>query len=215
MMADGIFSIDDQPIRAAFFGEGKWLTEFITPRTLEISTLYNKLTKNKPTLEAKIQACHQWVAQQVRYVPFVRARLEVEGAVSDQPDYWQLPSMVARTRVGNCANKAFLLASLLRNELSPPDVHAVLGNLYNGKPGGHAWVEVRLNDRNYVSETTRPDVPALILTSVAERYEPVHYFNDKEAYAVEGKTVMQPFSNFYSTWLKDYLDWCYIKGDKR
>jgi len=214
-MANGIIPIDDQPIAATFFGEGKWLTEFITPDALEVKTLYDKITKNRDTVEGRIDACHAWVASQVKYKQFISGTIEIEGKKSRQTDLWMNPSMVILTQVGNCANKSFLLASLLRNTLPPTQVHTVLGNLYNGKPGGHAWVEVRLNERDYVSETTRPDVPALVMASIADRYEPVHYFNDKEAYAIEGRTVMEPFQNYYSTWLVDYLDWCYIEGNKR
>ena len=116
--------------------------------------------------------------------------------------------------VHNCANKAFLLASLLRNEFDPGEVHVVLGNLHNGNPGGHAWVQVRLGDRVYIVESTRPDVEALVPATIAERYEAAHFFNDKTAYAIEGRTVMQPFCRCYSTWLKDYLDFAYIKGRK-
>ena len=39
-------------------------------------------------------------------------------------------------------------------------------------------------------------------------------FNDKTAYAIEGKTLMMPMSRCYSTWLKDYLDIAYIEGRK-
>ena len=37
--------VDDQPIAATFFGEGKWLTSFITPDALEIQELYKELTQ--------------------------------------------------------------------------------------------------------------------------------------------------------------------------
>lgn len=213
-MAD-LVPIDDQAISAGFFGEGKWLTDYVTPEELEVRNLFNKLTAHEDSLEGKIRACHKWVATQVRYVPFVHAKIIVEGKASDQSDYWQEPAMVIRTKVGNCANKAFLLGSLLRSALPYENVHVALGNLYNGKPGGHAWVEAKVNGRDYISETTRPDVPALVPAETATRYEPVHYFNDKEVFTVPGKTVLQPFANYYSVWLKDYLDWAYIQGGKR
>ena len=210
-----IISIEDQPISATFFHEGKWLTEFITPDSLEVKNLYKTLTRGNISIEQNIKVCHAWVASQVKYKQFISGSLSINGMTSVQKDIWMDPGMVIRTQVGNCANKSFLLTSLLRNCLGPKQVYCVLGNLYNGEPGGHAWCEVHLNDKTYISETTRPDVPALVLASVADRYEPVHYFNDKEAYAIEGKTVLEPFANFYSTWLKDYLDFAYIEGRKR
>jgi len=115
--------------------------------------------------------------------------------------------------VHNCANKAFLLTSLLRRELSSDEVFCVLGNLENnGDIGGHAWCEINLGGRDFIMESTRPDVPPLVPTQIATRYQPVHLFNDKQAYYIEGATVMEPFSAAYSTWLKDYLDWAYIEG---
>jgi len=213
-MEDGAIIIDDQPISATFFNEGRWLTEFITPGALEVKNLHEQITKNISSLENRIRALQQWVATQVKYKQFIAGRIWVEGQTASQRDFWMNPSMTILTRIGNCANKSFLLTSLLRNELSPSDVHCVLGNLNNGEPGGHSWVQFQLGDRTYISETTRPDVPPMVLAALATRYEAVHLFNDKDAYAIEGRTVMEPFANFYSTWLKDYLDFAYIEGRK-
>ncbi|GAH86937.1 unnamed protein product, partial [marine sediment metagenome] len=82
------------------------------------------------------------------------------------------------------------------------------------KPGGHAWVSCKLGGIDYIIETTRADVPALVPASSADRYEAVHLFNDETAYAIEGRTVMEPFTACFSTWLSDYLDWAYIEGRK-
>jgi len=206
--------IDDQPIAASFFGEGKWLTDYVTPDALEVQELYEGLTAGLNNLEDRLSALHGWVASEVKYVKFVRGELRVNGHLSVQNDLWQMPSQVIRTQVGNCANKSFLLASLLRNELSAENVHCVLGNLYNGKPGGHVWIELNLGGRDYIMESTRPDVSPLVPTFATDRYEGVHLFNDKSVYNVEGRTVMTPFTACYSTWLKDYLDWAYIEGRK-
>ena len=100
-----------------------------------------------------------------------------------------MPSVTARIKVGNCANKSFLLTSLLRQELPPAQVYCVLGNLYNGKAGGHAWVQTRVHGTEYLVESTRADASVFVPASCAERYEAVHLFNDQEAYAIEGRTV--------------------------
>lgn len=207
-------AIDDQPISATFFGEGRWLTDFITPDAIDIKELHKDLTEGIGSLDEKIAAMHGYVASQIRYKRFVKGRLSIEGKSSVQDDLWNMPSITARIKVGNCANKAFLLCSLLRNDMPSSQVHAVLGNLYNGKPGGHAWVQVKLGGQDYIIETTRADVPALVPASAADRYEAVHLFNDETAYAIEGRTVMEPFTACYSTWLKDYLDLAYIEGRK-
>ena len=208
------YGIDDQPISATFFGEGKWLTEFVTPEALEIQKLYKNVTLKAFSPDLKVNNCLRWVAREVEYKEFISGKIWIEGNSSVQHDLWMDPSTTARVKVGNCANKSFLLCSLLRNAFPVEDVHVVLGNLYNGEAGGHAWVKIRLEGRDYICETTRPDVRGPVPAGVASRYEEVHLFNDKEAFAIEGRTVMEPFKSFYSTWLKDYLDWAYIEGRK-
>ena len=205
--------MDDQPISSRFFGEGKWLSEFITPKSLEVNTLHKKLTENLNTLEERITACWQWVASQIRYKKFISGTLRIENKVERQNDLWLEPSLTIRTKVGNCAVKAFLLTSLLRWELPSNQVFCVLGNLSNnGDTGGHAWVQCNFGGTDYIMESTRPDVPAMVRASIATRYQPVHLFNDEQAYYIEGATVMEPFTAAYSTWLKDYLDFAYIEG---
>lgn len=208
-----MIAVDNQPIEASFFGEGKWLTDFVTPEAIDIQALYKNLTMGLSDLEEKALACWEWVANKVKYTRFVEGKLWISGKVSIQNDLWNLPSITARIKVGNCANKAFLLTSLLRNTLSDNEIYCVLGNLYNHKLNGHAWVQVNLNGQNYIMESTRGDVP-LVPVSNTDRYEEVHLFNDKQIYAIPGKTVMTPFAACYSTWLKDYLDWAYIEGRK-
>ncbi len=210
----GVITMDDQPISATFFHEGRWLTEWVTPDAMEIQALYRQLTKDYPDRVDRIKAIHDWVSREIKYKPYINAKLWVEGKSSSSSDAWLPPSLTRRIGIGNCANTSFLLASLLRNELDPGEVHVVLGNLHNGKKGGHAWVQVKIEEQAYIVESTCPDLPALVHASVATRYEPVHYFNDKTAYAIEGKTVLEPFSRVYSTWLKDYLDHAYIQGRK-
>jgi len=210
-VGNNIIAIDDQPMDAAFFGEVRRLTDFITPNALEVRSLYEEIIKGIENPLDRITACWEWVASRVKYVKFVRGKLTINGKTSWQNDYWQMPEMTTRTRVGNCAVKSFLLTSLLRNELSPDQVYCTLGNLYNGKPGGHAWCNIKMNGQDLISESTTPTAPPLVPASAADRYEAVHYFNDSEVYAVQGKTQMIPMAECYSTWLSDYLNWTYIK----
>jgi len=207
--------IDNQPIAATFFGEGKWLTDFVTPDALRIQELHKSITKGIDNLEDRLIACWDWVANQVKYVRFVKAKLWVNGKSSVQTDYWQNPGQVIQTRVGNCANKAFLLGSLLRNELQPSQVKVVLGNLHQPNPGGHAWCQVQL-DQEYIMESTRGDMQPLVVdSSVEDVYEPVIYFNDETVHAIEGKAVLTPYAAVYTDWLRDYLDFAYINGGGR
>lgn len=187
--------MDDQPISSRFFGESKWLSEFITPDNLEVTVLYNNLTDGMTTDREIAIACWEWVAHNVRYKPFIKGTLIIEGKRQTQFDLWCDPSLTICTRIGNCANKAFLLASLLRRNFSENRVYCVLGNLINGSgSGGHAWVQLTLDGQEYIMETTRNDIPALIEASSTKRYQCVHFFNDKEMYFVPGTTVMEPFS---------------------
>jgi hypothetical protein len=63
-------------------------------------------------------------------------------------------------------------------------------------------------------ESTRGDMKPMVLAESADIYEPVVYFNDEEVSAIEGRTVLEPFTAVYADWLRDYLDWAYIEGRK-
>jgi len=209
-----MIEIDDQPMSSRFFGEGKWLTEFVTPSSLEVCELHDGLTSSLVSIEDRVVACWQWVASEVKYKRFVSGTLRIENKTERQNDLWCDPSMTICTKVGNCANKAFLLASLIRRDMDADSVHCVLGNLYNGKAGGHAWVQVRMNDQDYIVEATKDSGPVMVLAELAHRYESVHLFNDQQVWAIKGRTVMEPYTACFSTWLTTYLDQVYIEGGK-
>jgi len=214
MQADAI-QVDDQPISSTFFGEGKWLTQFVTPDALEVQDLHQTLTENIDEAEERLLACWDFVADKVKYVSFVKAKMWVNGKSSVQGDYWQNPSQVIRTRIGNCANKAFLLASLARQDLPAEQVKVVLGNLHQPPgAGGHAWVEVNINSQPYIMESTKGNMQPLVATKVADIYEAVMYFNDKTVEAIPDRSILTPFTAVYAEWLKDYLDWSFIEGRK-
>ncbi|GEM_PF-1102314 len=207
--------VDDQPIAATWFDEGRWLTDFITPDALEVQNLHRHITGGISHTKDRITALWQWVASNIRYVKFVRGKTWIAGKVSVQNDLWLDPTTTIQVGSGNCAVKSFLLASLLRNELPPDQVYCVLGNLYNGRPGGHAWIKLSLEDGEYYMESTMPTAPAMIPSGTARRYEAVHYFNDEQVLAIEGRTQMVPFTACYSDWLANYLHWAYIEGGRR
>jgi hypothetical protein len=203
--------IDDQPINSTFFSAGSWLTEFVTPDAPGVRLKYEELTQGLVDEEAKIRACWDWVSS-IKYKPFIRGRLEIEGKISSQSDLWMSPSMAIHIPYGNCANKSFLLTSLLRNFISADRVYCALGNLHQPAPGGHAWTVVKMPINTYILEATNHDMTPLVDEKVAEIYEPVMYFNDKKVMAVPGRTLLQPFCAVYADWLRDYLDWKYIDG---
>ncbi|MFA5991827.1 MAG: transglutaminase-like domain-containing protein [Candidatus Doudnabacteria bacterium] len=210
--------VDNQPISARFFGEGRWLTEFITPNNLDVTQLYNQITNGAFDRIERITRLRGWVTDKIKYKPFISGTLRIENNVQTNRDVWMDSALTIRTRVGNCANKAFLLASLLRRELSDTEVFCVFGNLYNSpnsdQAGGHAWVQVLYDDNFYILESTTKKVPPMVLAERATRYEAVHLFNDQRVYVVPGRTALQPFSAVYSQWLENYLDYAYIEGNK-
>lgn len=203
--------IDDQPIDAGFFSTGAWLSEYVTPDNPDVEKLYEEITSGVISRSDRTVACWDWVANKVKYRSFIRASITIEGTRSIQNDFWQTPAMVIKTKIGNCANKAFLLTSLLRNEFPSNQIYTVLGNLHEERIAGHAWVQVLINGTEYIVESTRNDVP-MVVASLAKRYEPVHYFNDEVVLAVPNRTVMVPFEAKYSNWLGEYLNWGYING---
>ena len=204
--------INDQPVAATFFGEGRWLTQFITPNAQEIQELHDKLTEGMSDTVEKLTALWKWVASEVKYVKFVKGKVWISNKVSVQNDLWLDPTSSLHVMRGNCATKSFLLCSLIRNTLNEDQVYCTLGNLYNGISGGHAWITCILDGVEYTMESTVPVVPPLVPSRVTERYEAVHYFNDKRVMAIEGRTQLIPYAEVYSTWLSDYLNWAYIKG---
>jgi len=210
-----IVQIDDQPIAATFFGEVHRLTDFVTPEALEIQDLYEQITHNIASTREKLTACWKWVTSNVRYVHFVKGKIWIEGESFSQGDLWQDPSMTIHTKVGNCANSAMLLTSLVRNTLPPDQAYCALGNLHSNQPGGHAWTQVSLDEDSYIMEATTSKAPPLVPASSAKQYEAVHYFNDKNVLAVAGKTQMVPYAECFSTWLQDYLNFTYIEEQRR
>jgi len=205
--------INDQPVSATFFREGRWLTQFITPDAQEIQLLYDKLTKNVIGVKEKATALWKWVASEVKYIKFVKGRAWIANKISTQDDLWLDPTSSIHVKRGNCATKSFLLCSLLRNMLSEDEVFCTLGNLYNGMPGGHAWITCIINSEEYTMESTIPVVPPLVPSHLTQKYEAVHYFNDKRVMAIEGRTQLVPYAEVYSSWLSDYLNWAYIRSN--
>ena len=195
---------DDQPISGAtLFHEGRYLTSFVTPDNLEVQRKYKELTDNL-SVKDKVAACWGYVARQIKYRQFITTRISVDGRTFIEKDAWLDPAQVIHAGVANCFNKSILLASLLRQELSPERVYVILGNVNSD---GHAWVLARL-DRDYILETTSPHLSCpFILADSADIYDPVIFFQDKGVKYFPQKKIHEPFSDcFCIDWLEDYLD---------
>lgn len=207
--------VDDQPVggvgNATLFHESRWLTEWVAPNSLEIQAEYQKLTKGLASDWDKILACFTRVLD-IPYTQAVRIRVNVDGRTFVQEDAWLDPAQALMAPKLNCANRSFLLASLLRQEHNAGQVWVTLGNLKLDGLGGHAWVFFRGN-QDYIMETTSPRIRAPITHS--EAHEAVVYFNDQEVRIVPGLQVTEPFSSCWCIpFLEDYLDkrQCYNLG---
>ena len=182
-------AVDDQAIDSRF-GESVWLTSFITPQNPDIMLKYQALTEGLLSQRDRIVSLWEYVAN-IPYREIIRSKLVVNGRVISQKDTWFYPAETMKTGVANCANKSFLLASLLLNELPESKVSCVMGRVTIDGIGAHAWVEVECSGKDYLLETTLPQLEeALIPTSLATAYEPVLCFSDKRVYGMlVGETV--------------------------
>lgn len=193
---------------ATLFGEDKWLAEWVTPNDLTIQERHERLTAGLSSLEDKLMACLKYVCS-FPYTRFVRTETIVQGKRFIQNDAWLSPAQAMQTPAINCANRAFLLASLLRQEMPSDDVWVVMGNINFDGQDGHAWNMVKLYGQQYLLEPTSSSAKAtLIPIRLASHYEDVLYFNDSEVKTIPEREVREPFSACYYClpFLVDYAD---------
>lgn len=207
MSLDRAVLVGNQPIGgisgATLFHESRWLTEWVTPGNLEIQAEYERLTEGLTSNWDKVLACFNRVLD-IPYTESIKIRVSVGDRTFVQKDAWLDPAQALMAPKLNCANRSFLLASLLRQELSADKVWVVLGNLAIDGQGGHAWVMYR-NGKDYILETTSPRIRTPIQNSKA--HEGVVYFNDIEVRAVPELKIGEPFSKCWCVpFLEDYLD---------
>lgn len=198
---------------ATLFGESKWLGEWVTPHDLTIQETYERVTAGLSSLEDKIIASLKYVCG-FPYKRFISVETRVDNRSFVQKDAWLSPAQATQSPKLNCANRAFLLASLLRQEMPPEDVWVAMGNLNVDGQDGHAWDMIKLYGEQYMLEPTSSKVEAsLIPIDLASTYEDVLYFNDFEVRAIPERKVREPFSSCYYClpFLSDYVarELCY------
>lgn len=206
---DASVPCDNQPILASILNERCLLTSWITPDSLEIQNKYDELTRGLESIEDKVKVCLGYVSS-IPYTNFVRVSANVAGKIFTQPDCWLLLEQALYAPKLNCANKTYLLVSLLRQELPTENIWACLGNLNSDHQDGHAFGYLRLNNKDYILETTNPAVKnkPIPIETVGDLYEDVIYVSDKEVRAIQERNVREPFSACYHCipFLRDYLD---------
>lgn len=197
---------DDQPINGAtILHENRYLSSWVTPKSLELQEKYRELTKGLFDQRDKIIAVWTFV-RDIPYTPFVKTKVTVDGRSFVQNDAWLDPGWSLQAGKLNCMNKSTLLASLLRQELSTEEVSVCLNNVNVDGVDGHAVVYLRLGD-DYVLETTNLGIKSPFLrTRDADIYDAVLFFNDEKTRYVPGKKLREPLSLCCLRWLEGYIN---------
>lgn len=184
-----LIAADNQPIDARH-GDSAWLTSFITPNNPDVMLKYSRITEGIASTEDRLEALWRYVAG-FRYRPIISSTLSAPGVTIRQDDTWFFPAESMQLRSLNCVNKAFLLTSLVKNELSVPgQVYCVFGELTHDGIGNHAWVEVQRNGMQYIYEATITDkVRAIAPKMSLDIYKGEVYFDEENVYAVDDTDV--------------------------
>ncbi len=192
---------DNQPIDARF-GDSVWLTSFITPRNPDVRLKYLELTDGIVSTSDKIEVLWRYVAE-FKYRPIIASTLVAGNKRFSQNDTWFFPAEAMLIEQLNCANRAFLLTSLLKNELPVRgQVYCVMGNLSNNSDGSHAWVQVQIDGRIYIVEATITDkAKAIIPAACLDIYQGEVYFDEETVYTTEGVDVASTINSRFE--LKD------------
>jgi hypothetical protein len=182
---------DNQPIDTRF-GDAAWITDFITPDNPDVILKYQQLTEGLTDPNDIAYSCWYYISHQP-YIPLISAKLTAAGKTFRQKDTWFYPAESIHIGKGNCANKSFVLTSLLKNRFkSPGEVYCAVGNVTLDGIGSHAWVQMNQGGRSYLLETTQPNITkALIPTDIAEAYEPMVYFDEKNVYTTGEKVSVR------------------------
>ena len=173
---------DNQPIDARF-GDSVWLTSFLTPQNPDVRLKYLELTDGIASTKDKIDALWRYVAE-FKYRPIIASTLVTPGRKLYQEDTWFYPAEAMLLQNLNCANRAFLLTSLLKNELPVRgQVYCVMGALTNNGRGNHAWVQAQINGQLYILEATITNkARAIIPVECLDIYKGEVYFDEETVY---------------------------------
>ena len=204
---------DDQPISAGIMHENRFLSSWITPDSLEVQETYKELTEGISDPRERIYAVWRYVTD-IPYTPYINSRVQIDGKVIKQDDVWLDPAQALSFGCSlNCFNKSVLLASLLRQDLSPDQVYVSLNNVTYDGIGGHAVVYLPNGD--YILESTNPKITSPFMrASDVDMYEAVIFFNDNQVSAVPSAKLKEPLGLCCVEWLSSYCNHhlcdCYI-----
>lgn len=205
-----MYPADNQPISARW-GGADWITDFCTPKNPTVQLQYRALTNGLSKDEDIINSVWYYISHQP-YVPLMKSTLNSVGESKTNKDTWFFPSEAIVLAKGNCANKSFVTASILKNHFPTlGQVYVVVGDLHMGQVGAHAWVELNLPGGSYILETTQPAAgKALFPKARADAYEAKAYFDEQHVYTVKPQdSVNKIFEAHFGVcaipFLKDYI----------
>lgn len=175
--------------------------EFVLPGGTMVAEALEGISAGADGQEGLIWRCWDWVCREIKYPPlpypdYHREEAFLRGSSlpwlgfmrikrSTKYEFWQFPFETIDHRLGDCEDTSILLCSLLRNPLPADKVHVAVGT-YAGY--GHGWIRLVKDGEKYVIETTLnkafPDGPYQVIE--AHPYRPLLYFNDKQAFEVNG-----------------------------
>jgi len=129
-------------------------------------------------------------------VLFTKRRGKPLGELIAVGDFWEFPweTLNPNIRTADCDGTAILLCSMLRNFIDDTRVFVAIGNLYNGKGIGHAWVNYKYEDTWYILETTLNVLPKELWKPqqlYAEKYDLSYLFNDKKIILVKELNILE------------------------
>lgn len=194
-MMPNMLAADDQPIVSRPLGDAIWITSLITPDNPDVQLKYDELAGDLNSTEDIATALWRYVSS-FRYNELIASAIIAGGVSSRERDTWFYPSEAMRMKISNCANRSFLMASLLKNDPYSTNTMCVMGTIKLDGIGGHAWVTTNINGRDYIIETTQPNLSrALIPVDMADAYQPMVAFDDKNVYAFESVENIQALLN--------------------
>ena len=202
---------DNQPIAARWGEDAIWITDLITPKNPSVQLAYRELTKGITSQEARINALWYYVSH-MPYKEAIATSFSAGGKTFKQKDTWLFPAETMIVRVSNCANRSFLLASLLKNEFEAlGQVYCSIGQITLDGIGNHAWISLDIPGGPYIIETTQPNLDrAVISMNKATAYSPYLHFD--ESYVWTSIPNLNPrdflenrFGVCAVPFLKDYL----------
>jgi hypothetical protein len=203
---DSSIPTDNQPInQATIMGENRYITDWVTPDSLEIQEKYKQLTAGIMDQRERIAVLWDFV-KNIPYIQFVKSKVQIDGKTFSQDDTWLDPAQALVAGRLNCFNKSILLTSLLRQELSADQAFVCLNNVNVDGIDGHAVSYIKIDD-DYILETTNPGIKSPFMPAAsADIYGAVSWFNDKQVSYIPEVQLREPLGLCCIRWLEEYIN---------